>query len=455
MKISALDLYRFATVAAAPAAHGLLALRRMRGKEDAARVSERLGIAQLPRPEGKLVWLHAASVGEAQSSLALIDRLLGLNPKLAVLVTTGTVTSAQLMAERLPPRAFHQFVPVDRPAWVRRFLDHWRPDLALWIESELWPNLVLETASRQVPMVLINARMSDRSFASWQRWPTVIRPLLRCFRRVLAQSEADAARFRTLGARDAFATGSLKYDAAPLPADTAELDRIERAIGARVHWLAASTHPGEEAKIAEAHRALARRHPTLLTVLVPRHPARGGEIAAQLRALGFSVALRSRAEPIAPTTEIYLADTMGELGLFYRLASIVFVGGSLVPKGGQNPLEPARLGCAILYGPHMDNFRAIAGDLIEAGAAEEVRSAAGLADAVSTLLDDEGLRERRCAAARRTTDAGGGVIENVLAALARELSPLRAPRPAIVPRVVKPEPGAEGTGSTGGGVAHA
>jgi 3-deoxy-D-manno-octulosonic-acid transferase len=283
----------------------------------------------------------------------------------------------------------------------------------------------------------------------------VIRPLLRCFRRVLAQSEADAARFRTLGARDAFATGSLKYDAAPLPADTAELDRIERAIGARVHWLAASTHPGEEATIAEAHRALARRHPTLLTVLVPRHPARGAEIAAQLRATGYSVAQRARAEPIQPTTEIYLADTIGELGLFYRLASIVFVGGSLVPKGGQNPLEPARLGCAILYGPHMDNFRAIAGDLIEAGAAEEVRSVAGLADAVSILLDDEGLRERRCAAARRTTDAGGGVIENVLAALARELSPLRAPRPAIVPKAAKPEPGATEAGSTGGGVARA
>ena len=455
MKISALDLYRLATVAAAPAVAGVLALRRARGKEDGARTGERKGVAARPRPEGKLVWLHAASVGEAQSSLALIDRLLALNPKLAVLVTTGTVTSAQLMAERLPARAFHQYVPVDRPAWVRRFLDHWRPDLALWIESELWPNLVLETAARAIPMVLVNARMSDRSFASWQSWPSVIRPLLRCFRRVLAQSEADAVRFRTLGARDALATGSLKYDAAPLPADMAELDRLERAIGARVHWVAASTHGGEEALVANAHRALRRRYPTLLTVLVPRHPSRGDEIASQLRAGGLIVAQRARGDAIGPATDIYLADTMGELGLFYRLASIVFVGGSLVARGGQNPLEPARLGCAILYGPHMDNFRVIAADLIEAGAAEEVRSVAGLADAVATLLEDEGLRTRRCTAARRTTDAAGGVIENVLAALARELAPLRAPRPAIVPKAGSSAPGAQGSGATGGGVARA
>lgn len=465
MRLTALGAYRLATVLAAPVALGLLAARRLRGKEDGARVSERLGQASLARPEGKLVWLHAASVGEAQSSLALIDRLLALGPKVGVLVTTGTVTSAQLMAERLPVRAFHQFVPVDRPAWVRRFLDHWRPDLALWIESELWPNLVFETAARRVPMVLINARMSDRSFASWQRWPSIILPLLRCFRRVLAQSEADAARFRSLGARDVLATGSLKYDAAPLPADGAELDRIERGIGERVHWLAASTHPGEEERIAAAHRMLATRHAGILTVLVPRHPARGGEIASQLRGMGLEVAQRSRGEPIGPTTQIYLADTMGELGLFYRLASIVFVGGSLVPKGGQNPLEPARLGCAILYGLHMDNFRAIAADLIRAGAAEEVRNAAGLADAVATLLDDEGLRERRCNAARRTTAAGGGVIENVLAALARELAPLRAPRPAIVPKSGVHEPstpqtgptqaGSPQSGPTGGGVARA
>lgn len=436
MRLSALDLYRIATALAAPAAATVLAVRRVRGKEEnGARFEERLGRPSRPRPEGPLIWLHAASVGEAQSSLALVDRLLAPPdsigwPRPHVLVTTGTVTSARLMAERLPPRAFHQYVPVDRPTWVARFLDHWQPDLALWIESELWPNLVLETAARGVPMVLVNARMSDRSFAGWRRWPRVIRPLLRCFRRVLAQSEADAMRFRTHGARDVVVTGSLKYDAEPLPADATELGRLADAIGNRQHWLAASTHPGEEAKVAEAHRQLEARHPDLLTVLVPRHAGRGDEIAAELRMLGLTVAQRSHGEVPTPPTDVYLADTMRELGLFYRLAPIVFVGGSLVPHGGQNLLEPARLGCALLYGPHMHNFRPIVADLVSAGAAEEVRDAASLADAVSELLRDEPLRARRCAAAKRATEAGRGVLKEVMAALAPELDALKSTQEA-------------------------
>lgn len=409
-------LYRALTVLGGPAIIGLLAWRRAHGKEERARFAERLGIASRPRPPGPLLWLHAASVGEAQSSLPLIDRLMASRPGLEVLVTTGTVTSARLMAERLPGKAIHQFQPVDRLPWVRRFLDHWRPDVALWIESELWPNLVLETARRCIPMALVNARMSDRSWAGWRRLPGIVRPVLAAFRRVLAQSEADAARFRSLGAADLVVTGSLKYAAAALPADPAELSQLGNTIGDRPRWLAASTHPGEEEIAADVHRQLKQRHPGLLTLLAPRHPRRSEAIAAALEKAGLTVARRSRGE--APTAEVYLADTMGELGLFFRLAPIVFMGGSLVPHGGQNLLEPARVGCAILHGPHVHNFRAIAADLAAAGASQEVRDAGELAAAIDALLADEALAQRRRVAARRAGEDGRGVLDAAIAALA-------------------------------------
>lgn len=420
-------LYRALTALGGPAISGLLAWRRAHGKEDGARFAERLGVASRPRPAGPLLWLHAASVGEAQSSLSLIDRLLASRPRLEILVTTGTVTSARLMAERLPAKAVHQYLPVDRLAWVRRFLDHWRPDAALWIESELWPNLVLETARRRIPMALVNARMSDRSLAGWRRMPGLVRPLLAAFRRVLAQSEADATRFRSLGAAEVVMTGSLKYAAAALPAEPAALSRLGNALGDRPRWLAASTHPGEEAVVADVHRRLKRSHPGLLTLLAPRHPRRAEEIAAALGNAGLAVARRARGDMPEGGAEVYLIDTMGELGLFFRLAPIVFMGGSLVPHGGQNLLEPAQLGCAILHGPHVQNFRTIAADLAAAGAAEEVRDADELAAAVERLLADEALAGRRRAAARRASDGGGGVLDIVLAALAPVLDGLGEP----------------------------
>ncbi len=428
--MTALGLYRTATELAAPALEALLALRRARGKEDGARLAERRGIASRARPPGALVWLHAASVGEAQLALALIGRLTALLPEASVLATSGTVTSARLLGERLPERAFHQYVPLDRLRWVRRFLLHWRPDLALWIESELWPNLVYETAALGIPMVLVNARMSERSFASWRRWGPVIRPLLARFRRVLAQSEADAARYASLGASEVTVTGSLKYDAEALPADAHELAALAKALGQRPRWLAASTHAGEDAALAEAHRRIKALHPTLLTIVVPRHPARGPEMRAAYASRGLAVARRSQKEAVAAATDIYLADTMGELGLFFRLSRVVFMGGSLVPHGGQNLLEPARLGCALIHGPHVENFRAIAAELDAAGGSEEVADAVTLAEAVAALLADPALAARRGAAAKRVAEAGRGVLDGVIAALAAELSPLAALREA-------------------------
>lgn len=409
-------LYRQAMSAAAPALRLLLAARLRRGKEDPARLPERQGIASRPRPLGPLIWVHGASVGEALSVLPLIDRLLGLRDDLSILVTTGTLTSAKLMAERLPPRACHQFVPLDCPAWVERFLDHWRPDLALWVESELWPALLTLTAARGVPMALVNARLSERSFARWQKLAGTAKQLLDCFAVCLAQSTETAARLRQLG-RQAVDTGNLKAAAAPLPVDTAELTRLQAAIAGRPVWLAASTHPGEEEIVAAAQAPLAAAFPHLLTLLVPRHATRGAEIAAQLRHQGLVVARRAAAEPIERDTAIYLADTMGELGLFYRLAPIAFIGGSLVAHGGQNPLEPAQLGAAILHGPWTQNFADIVSRLDNAGGAVAVKDAAGLARAVAAWLADPLARARAAEAASQVAASSRGALERVMAAL--------------------------------------
>ncbi len=414
-----LSLYRIGTTALGPLVALYLSHRMARGKEDRDRFAERQGQASCARPSGPLVWVHAASNGEAVSMLSLIDRLLVERPALSVLVTTGTVTSARLLAHRLPAdRAWHQYVPVDRPAYVHRFLGHWRPDLALWVESELWPNLVAETDRLGVPLLLLNGRMSQRSFQGWQRVPGMIRPLLACFELCLAQDETQAERFRRLGAAAASTVGDLKTAAAPLPFDEAELDRVAARIGDRPLWLAASTHEGEEEAAAEAHRAMIRERPGLLTIIAPRHPRRADEIADMLTQRGLNVARRSRNEPIESGTDIYLADTLGELGLFYRLAGIAFIGGSLAPIGGHNPLEAALLDCAILHGPDMSKCASMARNLAAAGATVSVRDANELAAAVRRLLNDPIERARRAAAAASVTADNRAVLDAVLQQIA-------------------------------------
>ena len=411
-------LYRALTVLATPLIAIYLGRRRRAGKEDPERFPERLGVAGAARPDGMLVWVHGASVGEALAALPLIERILESRDSLHVLVTTGTVTSARLMAERLPPRAQHQYAPIDRPDAVRGFLDHWRPDLALWNESEFWPNLLTETQALGIPMILVNGRMSDRSYRRWKLMRGVIRPLLDGFALCLAQSEQDAKRLRDLGAGAVHAIGNLKSAAPPLPVDQAALDDLRDAVASRPLWLAASTHPGEETIAAASHRALAADHPGLLTIIAPRHPERGPTIAAGLRQTGLTVALRSAGEPIDRSVDIYIADTLGELGLFYRLAPVAFVGGSLIAHGGQNLLEPARLGRAIIHGPHMANFAAFTAAFAAAHGAIEVADGAGLTAALGGLLDDAGERRRRGAAARAVAEAEAGVLDRIEAALA-------------------------------------
>ena len=419
-----LSLYRLATELGAPLISFYLRVRKANGKEDATRFEERLGRASRKRPVGPLVWAHGASVGEALSLLPLIGRLVSDRPSLEVLVTTGTVTSARLMAERLPEGSFHQYVPVDRLPYVRRFLEHWRPDVVLWAESEFWPNLITETVTRNTPMILINGRISPRSFAGWRQFSSLIKGLLGGFRLCLGQTEADAERLRRLGAPTVRCVGDLKFAGLPLPVDEEELASFKEALGDRPVWLASNTHSGEEEIAATVHRQLKAKHPGLLSMIAPRHPDRGPKIAAQFRAQGLVVGQRSAGDAIWPETDVYLADTMGELGLFYRLVGIAFIGKSLVPLGGQNPLEAARLDCAIVHGPHMMNFEDITRRLNASDAAAEVADEKELEAAVARLLDDGNQRDKMAGAAEAFAAAETGVLDAVLGELEWFLKPL-------------------------------
>ena len=414
MARGALALYRGVTTLGLPVIRRYLDRRMANGREDRTRFAERMGIASAARPAGTVVWIHAASIGEAFSVLRLIEELLAQRPRLHVVVTTGTVSSATLLADRLPKGAIHQYVPVDRIAWVRRFLDHWRPTLAVWVESEFWPNLISDTVARGIPMLLVNARMSPGSFARWQRLRAIFAPLIGAFALCLAQDGEEAKRLRALGARAVKTTGNLKHAASPLPVDKIELDALQATLDGRPRWVAASTHDGEEAAAGTVHRALQPRHADLLTIVVPRHPARAETVASMLRANGLNVARRSLNEPITPRTSVYLADTLGELGLFYRLAPVAFVGGSLVPRGGQNVLEPARLGAAVLAGPHMENFQAIADEMTAAGAIRRVADAADLAVAVEQLLTNEAARQTLSESGQRLAATKDDVLDRVV-----------------------------------------
>jgi 3-deoxy-D-manno-octulosonic-acid transferase len=345
--------YRWGTSALSPLVPLLLRRRAARGKEDRSRLRERFGHASHPRPAGQLIWIHGASVGECNAVLPLIGALLSETGR-HILLTSGTVTSAKLMQTRLPEGASHQFAPVDTPTAVRRFLNHWRPSAAVFVDSEIWPNTLSDAHARGIPLVLVNGRMSERSFANWRRTPRLASLLLGHYSACFAQDRTSAERLSALGARKVEVSGNLKADAPPLPADCARLNELQGAIDRRPVLLAASTHPGEEETILPAHDILRREHANLLTVIVPRHPDRGSNIATLSG--GRTAKLRSEGSLPDKDTQVYVADTIGELGLFYRLVPFAFIGGSLVPHGGQNPLEAAQLGCAVLAGSNTHNF---------------------------------------------------------------------------------------------------
>ncbi|GAB1715313.1 MAG: Three-deoxy-D-manno-octulosonic-acid transferase-like protein [Nitrobacter sp.] len=418
-----LRLYRRLSAAAGPLTPVLLKRRLKQGKEDPARNGERQGIARQPRPAGPLVWIHGASVGEVLAAAALVERLRALNMR--ILLTSGTVTSAGVVAKRFPPDIIHQYVPYDLPRFVARFLDHWRPSLALFIESDLWPNLILAGAARRMPMVLINGRMSHRSFPRWRRMSGTIAALLERFDICLVQSETDAERFAVLGGRNVVVTGNLKLDVRAPPADEARLERLLFVTRGRPVVVAASTHPGEEEILLDAHQTLAVHFPSLLTVIVPRHPGRGEAIARMIAASGAQVARRSLEELPTARTDIYIADTMGELGLFYRLAPIVFMGGSLVPHGGQNPIEAIKLDAAIVHGPHVFNFTEVYAALDRAGGALRAGDGDALVKQLGFLLRDSAARDAATAAAADVVERLGGALDRTLAALEPYLLQLR------------------------------
>ena len=369
------------------------------------RIRERLGCATLPRPAGKLLWFHAASVGESLSVLRLIEHLGQKDAALHFLLTSGTATSAQMVASRLPVRCFHQFAPLDSPSNVTRFLDHWHPDAAVFVESEMWPNMLRIAARRGMPLALLNARISDRSARGWARLGGTARHLLRLFSMIHCQDARTARHLSDLGAVAARHGANLKAMAGPLPTDGAVLEDLRAHVGARPVWIAASTHPGEEEVMLSAHRTLLDNHPDALMILVPRHPDRAGAIAAQISAARATFSRRSIGAPPARTDQVYLADTLGELGLWYALAPVACIAGSFVPVGGHNPYEAAHAGSAVLHGPLYANFADAYAQMDAAGAARQVADAndlgavlTGLFSAPSKLRDMQEAARRFAAA---------------------------------------------------------
>jgi 3-deoxy-D-manno-octulosonic-acid transferase len=412
----ALRLYRLASkAAAATLAPRLLTWRLKRGKESPARLTERYGEASLPRPAGPLIWIHGASVGEMLAVIPLIERLRAKN--FAVLMTSGTVTSAELAERRLPAGAMHQFIPLDAPQFVGRFLDHWRPNLALFVESDLWPNLIVDCSDRAIPLILVNGRVSERSFKRWQFLPRAIAALLGRFDLCLAQSNADAQRYGALGAQQIRSIGNLKLDVPAPPADPPTLSKLSGIVLTRNVVAAASTHASEENEIIAAHRRLREKYPTLLTIIAPRHPERGPGIAEAAKGAGLSVALRSRGDLPKADVDVFVADTLGELGLIYRLAPIVFMGGSLASRGGQNPIEAIRLGAAIVHGPHVWNFAEIYASLDAAHGAELVADEESLTRCLAGWLANPTARKAVADAAAATVEKLGGALDRTVTAI--------------------------------------
>jgi 3-deoxy-D-manno-octulosonic-acid transferase len=415
--------YRLATELAAPLMPLWLQWRARQGKEWPARLRERFGETDAPRPEGALIWCHAASVGETTSVLPLVASLSAKG--FAVVLTTGTVTSAKLAEGRLPHNVIHQVAPHDHTPWINRFLDHWGPGLALRVDSEIWPNTLYALHARRIPVVQINARMSAKAFDSWSIFPGFMTAVFGLIDLASAQSEEDRLHYEKLGVGKAVLSGNLKLAQEPLPYDAGNLATLKAQAGNRPAWTAASIHPGEDVIVGRAHQAVKATHPNALLYIVPRHPERGAEMARNLRTLGLNVAQRSAGESVQNTTDIYVADTMGELGLFYRLSPVALVGKSFAVGGGQNPAEPAQLGRALLWGPDMSNFTELAAALEATGAAWRVTVASALGPAVSKLLTDATLAADMGAKGQRHVAANAGALNRTLDLLAPYLNRLQ------------------------------
>ena len=417
----ALSLYRWGGVALYPIVSPYLTFRAAKGKEDRSRRRERYGYAGVPRPAGPLVWFHAASVGETNAVIPLIKEV--RRRGIAVLLTTGTITSAKVVRDRLGTDVIHQYVPLDMKPAISRFLEYWHPDLAIMAESEIWPMTILELGKRHIPQVLVNGRISDRSFPRWKRRLAIADAIFENFALVIAQSELDADRFSTLGALPVLVSGNLKVDTDAPPADSAVLRGYLDQIQGRRTWAAISPFEGEEAAAGEVHRLLKERT-GLLTIVVPRHPERGDVIADMLEAKGLKVARRTRGDALTPETDVFLGDTIGEMGLYLRMTEIAFVGRSLFAEGGQNPLEPAMLGCAVLSGGNVQNFREAYQQLARNGSAKMVRDVEMLAKGVHYLLVNDEMRRQMIEAGQETVQEMRGALRATIKGLEPYINPL-------------------------------
>ncbi len=390
------------------------------------RAHEKLGNATGQRIQGvPLIWFHAASVGESLSVLALITQMGRHLRDAQFLITSGTATSAALLASRLPPRTQHQFAPLDAPGPLKRFLKNWRPDAAVFVESELWPQMLRRTHATGAKMAMVNARLSERSIAGWQKRPAIASYLLDVFSLILTQNDAMAeAMVRMHAPADRVARGiNLKSMAGPLPVDEDGLFEARAAIGHRPVWIASSTHEGEEEIVLATHQMLLKDHPDLCLILAPRHPDRSDDIAEMIRAQELTMTRRTAGD--MPGGQIFLADTMGELGLGYALSDIVFLGGSLRPIGGHNPFEVAHAGSITLSGTHVAAFAETYAEMQNETAAIAVTDAESLAAEVDNLLQDEAARTAACAAARRFAAGQADSLDTIATRLikALELTP--------------------------------
>ena len=409
-----LGIYKGITAVSAPLIEGYLKKREAAGKEDPARRHERRGNPQMPRGEGRIIWIHAASVGESMSMLALISRLLDLVPDARVLMTTGTVASAKMMADRLPPRAFHQYVPVDQPKWVAGFIDYWKPSIALFAESEFWPNILAALKSRGIPSLLISSRVTEKSARRWKKFARgMIKSILAHFDLCLAQGAVQADRLRELGAEKVEVSSALKYAAAPLPCDAAKLEEMKNQVAGRKVVIWSSTHKGADENTALiTHQALKQEFPDLLSIVVPRHVNRAGEIVMLFQEAGFTTTLRSAGDKIG-TSDIYIADTLGELGLFYRLCKNVVMCGSFTPMGGHNVIESAQLGCINITGPHVFNFQTVIDDFEAQKAILQVKAPEEVAPLLANILRNPDKYAPIGEAAKRLTEGRADIVDDV------------------------------------------
>lgn len=417
-----------------PILKSILSRRVKAGKEDPDRLNERKGIASLPRPAGPLVWMHVASVGEAQSIMSLINLMLSQNKQLHILVTSVTKTSAEILTQKLPDRAFHQYAPIDHPSWIRSFLDYWHPNIALWAESELWPTMLTFLKKRHIPAALINAHMSPRSFRNWKRAPDFARNLLSSFLVILAQSKQDAEFYSAFTPHNVVVTDNIKYAAKPLTVDESDLQELKNAIADRPVWLYASSHDGEEELACYVHKELENQFPNLLTIIAPRHPDRRDAIFKAVTNNGIRSCLRSLDKHLPSLKDqIYIVDTMGELGLLYKMAPLAVIGRSFSNDGGggHNPIEPTLLGCAALHGPCIQNSQELYDEMDAAGAALLIADKKDLAPTIMELMSNKEKLENL----KKTGYDFAAAKANVFAKVLEELEPVFLEAHLPVPKV--------------------